>query len=91
MLSVSHRNRYARLAGHQAGGAAVKAGTAAKKEVYIALQVHLTSTVYCWTSIHTAGMISVLCRCTLSLVELTSGCLHGSFVHDRLSQTWHAM
>lgn len=35
---VCHRNRYARLAGQQAGGATVKAGTAAKKEVYIALQ-----------------------------------------------------
>ena len=44
MLSVSHRNRYARLAGQQAGGAAVKAGTAAKKEVYIALQVHFINT-----------------------------------------------
>ena len=37
--SVSYRNRYARLAGQQAGGAAVKAGIAAKTEVYIALQV----------------------------------------------------
>ena len=68
MLSVSHRNRYARLAGQQAGGAAVKAGAAAKKEVYIALQVHCTITFCLRIIIHTAGMFSVLCRCTLSLV-----------------------
>ena len=41
LICMSYRNRYARLAGQQAGGAAVKAGIAAKKEAYIALQVVL--------------------------------------------------
>ncbi len=35
------RNRYARLAGQQAGGSAVKLGVSAKRQAYIALQVNL--------------------------------------------------